>query len=787
MKLLLLKTFRDMKSAWAQSLALIIIVALGIASLVAMAGAYRDLSTSYQRTYDELHFADVSFSVQAAPEAVVDDVAAVASVRAAAPRLVVDSGYELPNGDPIRTRLMGVPPGQQPQVNALYIREGRFLADDDLAGVLVESHFADYYKLKPGDSVTPIIQGQKKTLTVVGIVASPEYLVVSASKQNFLPSPRTFAVLWVSLPQLQAWTNNQGKINNINVLVQADADREQVIQRVEAVLEPYHLSETVTQEEVPSNAALKLDLGGFEKSAYIMAFLMLFVAAMAVYAMLSRLIWSQRPQIGLMKALGYSDGAVQAHYLALSLAIAVLGAIAGVALGIPLGRATTIGYAHELGIPLVQSNVYADLILIGVAMSLLFAILAGISPARSSARMPPAAAMRVDASQIKANGHRNWIERWVRLPLWLRLPLRDVFRNPRRTATTMLGIIFSFVLVLIGLGMADSMSFGLQRNFEQIETWDAMVTFNTPQTAASLDKVRAIAGVRAAEPVIQLPAMLKAHGHEQEAFLIAIQPEDSLHVLQLPAGQTPQRALKDGHLVLTGHLVDVLALAPDDEVTISSFLGEHTYRYSQTTDELGGTLAYISFDEAQRQIGAPLQVFNILYLRMDMARVKAIKQALYHLPGVANVEIKADVQKDWQSMMGLFYAFVGVILVFAMIMAFALLFNSMTINVLERQRELATMRAIGASGWRIARLVLVETGILWAITLIPGLLLGWWANRAFVASFSGDLFTMLAYISPASFVWTAAGVLLTMLISTLPAIRHITHLNLAEVTKMMTS
>ncbi len=785
MRLLLRKTLRDMKSAWAQSVALIIIIALGIASLVSMAGAYRDLSSSYQRTYDELHFADVSFSVQAAPEDIVKEVARVPGVEAATGRLVIDSGYELPGGDPIRSRLIGVPPGKQPAVNALYVREGRFLKETDTNAVMVESHFADYYDLKVGDQVTPIIQGHKKPLTIVGIVSSPEYLVVSASKQDFLPSPRTFAVLFVSLPDLQSWMGLTGQINNINVLIQPKADRDAVIASIEPLLRPYRLIETTLAEDVPSHAALQLDLDGFKESAYIMAFLMLFVAAMAVYAMLSRLIWSQRPQIGLMKALGYSDRSVMGHYLTMALVIAVAGSILGVMAGLPLGYATTSLYAGELGIPLVQSNFHPDLVLIGVLLSILFSVLAALSPARTSAHMPPAFAMRMDASIMLTKGRQTWLERWLTPPLWLRLPLRDVFRIPRRTLTTAIGVALSFMLALVGLGMMDSMNYALDKNFQDIETWDMLVLFNSPQTEQTLAQVQKIEGVEKAEPVIQLPAKLQAHQIEQDAFLVAIQPENSMHVLQLPDNLSPQETLKDGNILLSPFLVKKLDLATGDEVDVSSFMGETTFRYRASVDEIGGGLAYISYDEAQKKIGAPTAMFNSLYLKVDPSRTVATKQALYHLPGVVNVQVKADVQKDWQALMGLFYAFVAVILIFAFLMAFALLFNSMTINVLERQREFATMRAIGASGWRIARFVVVETVLLWLITLVPGMLLGWWATVFLISTYNTEMFNLPAYISPYSYLWTSIGVLLIMLLSTLPAIRHINRLNLAEATKMI--
>ncbi|NOZ71662.1 MAG: ABC transporter permease [Chloroflexi bacterium] len=786
MNVLLRKTLRDMKSAWAQSTALVLIVALGVASLVSMAGAYRDLSTSYQHTYDKLHFADVSFTVQKAPAEVVNEIFALRGVWAVTGRLVIDSGYELPDGEPIRSRLIGVSPEHMPEVNALYIREGRFLTPQDKEAAVVEAHFADYYNLHVGDQVTPIINGHKKALTIVGIAASPEYLIVSASKQDILPSPRTFAVLFVSLPELQKMMGEEGQINNFNVLVIPGRDRETIISQAEAILAPYGLRETLPSEDVPSHAALQLDLDGFQESANIMAFLMLFVAAMAVYAMLSRLIWAQRPQIGLMKALGYSDRAVMGHYLAFSLLIAGLGSVLGIILGIPLAYAITTAYATELGIPLVQSKIYADLILTGVGMSLVFAILAGISPARASARMAPATAMRLDPATALTKGRISFLERWIRVPLWLRMPLRDVFRMPRRSLTTALGIIFSFVLLLMGLGMMDSMTYMLSRNFHTVELWDSTVLFNSPQTAATLAQVEQIKGVLAVEPNLQLPIRLQVHDQKQDAWLIAISPNSQMHALQLPQGLSPTAALAGDNIVLSSYLMEKLGLTAGDTVKVSSQLGSHEFTVSGETKELSGMLAYVSYDTVQKLSGLPQSIFNGLYLDIDSSQTKEVKRALYHIPGVASVQIKEDVEKDWQGMMGLFYAFISIIFIFAIVMAFALLFNAMTINVLEREREFATMRAIGTDGGRIARLIQLEIGLMWLATLIPGLLIGWWATARFLTTFSSELFTITIHITPFSFAVTALGILMTMVLSALPAIRHLNRLDLAQAIKMIT-
>jgi len=114
------------------------------------------------------------------------------------------------------------------------------------------------------------------------------------------------------------------------------------------------------------------------------------------------------------------------------------------------------------------------------------------------------------------------------------------------------------------------------------------------------------------------------------------------------------------------------------------------------------------------------------------------------------------------------------------------LFNAMTVNVLERQREFATMRAVGTGGRRIAGLMTTESVTLWLVTLVPGLLLGTWAAREMGAAFSSELFAFHIVIAPTTYLLTSLGILLTMIVAALPAIRRVNHLNLAEATKVLT-
>lgn len=791
MNMLLLKTLRDLRASLAQSVALVVIVTLGVASYVASIAAYRDLGTSYQRTYDQLHLADVTFSVQGAPESVADALRDTDGVLAVNARLVVDTGLELPEIDgeeqePIRARLIGMPADGYPGVNSILVLEGEYFTAGQADSVIMESHFAAYYKLGPGDSIMPILDGQRVTLQACGIAASPEYLIVSPSKQEIFPSFRSFGVFFVPQEALQEQLGLEGTVNNFAVLLEPEADSAAVVSDLQALLAPYGVMETTLQEGQPSNAALTADLEGFRELAYLMPMVILLVAAVSVYVMLGRQVRAQTPQIGLMKAIGYTDRAVLGHYMLYALVIGVLGAVLGALLGLPLGYAITKTYALELGIPIVAARFYPDLIVEGVLLSLVATVLAAIGPARGALRETPAEAIRMDPAIAAVKGRVSLFERIVHLPLWLRLPLRNVLRVRRRSLTTALGIVFAYVLFLMVWGLTDSMNYFFDNNYTEVERWDIAALYDAPQSQATLDEIRGWVGVEKVEALAQMPATLKANGYSEDILLTALEADETLHGFQFPEGVSTESALEDGQLVLSSGMLAKIGLQEGDHVTLETPWGSEDFTLGPPSEELMNAVAFVSLAELQEQLDSPVSFFNGFYLTVDDDHAKQIKLDLYQLPGAVSVLRKADLVADLQSYMVLFYAFAGVMLTFALLMSFALLFNAMTVSVLERRREFATMRSLGTGRRWIALLLSGENFILWVFTLIPGLLLGYLMALGMGSAFNTDLFTFKIVVAPISYITAAVGILVTMLLAALPAIRKVNQLNLAEATKVLT-
>ena len=791
MNLILLKTIRDLRGSAAQSVALIVIVMLGVASFAATVGAYRNLDTSYNRTYEDLYFADVTFAVRGAPQSVTNELRDLEGIKAVFGRLVIDTGMELSQRggetlDPIRARLIGLSSPERPLVNNVLVLEGRYFNSVDETAILLDTHFAEYFNLSAGDTVSPILNGTRFDFPVVGVVASPEYLMVSPSRQEIIPSPRSFGVFFLPLEALQEKLEAAGMVNDIALRLEEGADEAAVVKRVQEKLAPFGLTATTLRADQPSNYGLKADVEEFREVAYLLPTVILLVAAISVYVMLGRQVRTQTPQIGLMKALGYSNGTIMGHFLLYALVIGVIGSLAGVLLGLPLGKWITEMYAAELGIPIIETHFYPDLVLLGVVLSLVATIVAALAPSYSAARLLPAQAMRFDPAIAQVRGRRSVLEKIVRLPLMLRLPLRSVFRVRRRTLTTALGVIFAYILIMMVWGLLDSLEYFFTENYEIIERWDQSVSFATIQPPTTRETILEWDGVKAVEPILQVPATIKVGSTSEDILLTAFDPGQKMHILQLPEGMTANEALGDGQLVITTGLANMLGVSEGDRVTLETPFGNQEFMLGSTSDEIMNAVGYLSINEAQERLQTPTIPYNGLYLTIDNSLSSQIKIDLYHLPDAAAVQRKSDLVSDMRGFMGLFYLLIGIMMAVAVTMAFALLFNAMTVSVLERKREFATMRSIGSGTGRIAMLLFTENIILWLVTLPLGLLMGHWMALQVGTAFSADLFTFNIVVAPTTYIFTAVAILLTMLLATLPAIRRINQLNLAEATKVLT-
>ncbi|MES0328763.1 MAG: FtsX-like permease family protein [Dehalococcoidales bacterium] len=776
------KLFRDLGASRGLFLAVASVIFLGVTFFGASFMAFQNLSDSYDFTYEELRFADFTVKVIEAPSQTVASLEAIPGVAAVTGRLNTDIRltFTADGTKSLLARVISLPSGNRPAVNDVKVEEGSYLPADDENALLVEKSFAEHHGLKPGDTLLLGPGGQEISFTVAGIVTSPEYIWPAKSRQEILASPETFGVVFVAddaVPQLLG----RPLINEFAITVTAAADSDAVIVAVEEELAPYQVLDLVTREDQPSNAALSLDLQEFGELAEVFPLLFLTMGALATYILLTRIVYNQRTQIGLMRAVGYPRRRILAHYLSFSLVIGLAGSVAGVIAGLLLSGAVTKLYISILGLPFTQTEIHWLALEEGIFIGLLPTLIAGILPALAASRLNPATAMRTPPPPT---GRKLLLERVFPFfrglsTIW-KIPLRNIFRKRGRSLYTIIGVAVGVSLILVSASFLDSLESLLSLQYDKIQKYDAQVLFASPQPARLADTVQGWDEVNEAQPVLYVPTRLEHGGSTYSTQTVGLLAESDLFGLYLSSGERV-RVGPEGILLAEG-LKAVLDINTGDTVTLRSSAGTLDLAVAGFVKQPMGSLGYISLEQAQQLAGGQ-DVIGGLMLAVEPQYLDTIREKAFEIPATGSVELTRETQQQIDELLGFFGAFMWVMLGFGAALALAIVFTTVTVNILERRREVATMRTLGESKGKIVAMLTTENLLLGALGLIPGLPLGYGLAAYFFTLFQTDIFSFELVIFTRTYLLAIGLVILIVLLSQIPGIRQLNRIDLARVIK----
>lgn len=789
-KTLLLKTWRDIATRKAQFLALIVLVALGISSYVGFISSSKNLDASLDRANSKTKLADVNVQVVMSPKTESDKLARIDGVKAVQGRQIIDTGLELTKDERAQARVIGVPSDARPSVNDVLVLKGRYLKETDEDACLLQNKFAEDTGKGVGDFLTIRADGAKVHLKIVGIVATPEYFMLRRSKADFT-APKEFAVLFMDQERMEGLFGRGPTYNDYSMLLEDGADRSEVIDAAEKRLEPYRIITTVEQKDQPSNFGMREEIRQNQEYGSLMPIIILIISALTLAISLSRLVQSQRGEIGLSKALGYRDWQILVHYLLFSLIIALAGSLIGFALGQIFAVWETGLYIDILNIPILESRIYPDVIVNAIVLSVVSCVIAGIAPAIRSARMLPAVAMRFDPSVAASKGRISMFERlfgWM-LPktFTVRLPFRDVTRARRRSVYTVLGIAFALILTVATWSMFDSMDSMLDYVFNKSWNYDLMAVFRQDIPADRLRTVEDMDGVSKVQGALIVPAKFTANGAEHEGAITTVEPDASFTDFDVIKGDAPRGVFEGDGVVISETLADKLKTDIGDMISVKTPYIRKTIKLEvrAVTKELWGMSVYTGIKQGTKLKGLDGKAYNALYVDAAASQATDIKKALYELPGAAMVQVKADLKKMITDMLGFMYVFGAIFFGFAFTMAFIVIYNTFTANVIERTREIATMMTIGEDRWHLALMVTLENLLLAVVGIPLGLYLGLRTAQYMYASLSTEAYKLDAIVYPMSYVWITASIIGVLILSEIPPIRRIFKLDLAAATKTM--
>src|SRR5579883_28681 len=233
------KLLRDLLHMSGQMAAVTLVLACGLATYVTMRSSYVSLDVARSDYYSRYRFADLFAHVKRAPDALSAAISAIPGVGGVQTRVVMDVTLDVPGLDePATGRLISIPERRTPMLNALYLREGRYIESRQRGEVLISEAFASANRLRVGDFVDAVLNGKWERLRIVGIAMSPEYLYEIRPSEVF-PDNRRFGVLWMSQDALGPAFNMKDAFNDVSIALTRAADEREVIARLDRLLDRY--------------------------------------------------------------------------------------------------------------------------------------------------------------------------------------------------------------------------------------------------------------------------------------------------------------------------------------------------------------------------------------------------------------------------------------------------------------------------------------------------------------------------------------------------------------------
>lgn len=752
MQALTTKLFREIKHLRGQLFAIVIVIACGIANFVTFRSVESSLILTQAAYYDESQFADVFLTARRVPESVRERILAVPGVALVETRVVSELMLDLPGvAEPASGTILSVPETHQPLLNKLHLKSGRWIDERRDDEVIISTAFAQANEYEPGAQFNAVINGRWRRLTVVGTALQPEYILEMRPGTMLIDNKR-YGILWMGRKALAAAFDMGGAFNSAVIKLEPGADVRRVKDELDLILKPYGSIGAIDRSEQTSHRFLSDEIKQVRVQSFIVPTIFLGVAIFLLNIALLRLVGTQRVSIAILKSFGYSDIQIGMHYIGFALVAVIAGSILGLIGGQYLGVAMTELYARFYRFPMLRFDMPNGVIAGSMLLSALAAVLGAIGAVRTVIKLPPAEAMRPEAPKSFKPGVLERIPLFRRLDPIMAMIWRNIERRPAKSAIGVLMIGLAMAILVIGRSMFDMFDTLMDVQFNSAMRSDAVVAFAQNRSSNVVYDLQHLPGVLSVETFRAVPVDLVNGQHTKRLAITSINERADLNRVVDMHGRPIAVAAKG--LTLTDYLAEDLHLSIGDTVTVKLLEGDRRevrILLAGTVSEMFGVQAYMASSALYALMREQGSVSGA-YVLLDEKQMDAFSKKVKSTPAVASVLVrKTAIQsfdENYRENMDIstFY-----MVLFAVIIAFGVVYNSARIALSERATELASLRILGLTNMEITIILLGEQVILTLLAVPVGAVIGGLVVLWLPSAFASELMRFPAMLTMRNF------------------------------------
>ena len=569
----------------------------------------------------------------------------------------------------------------------------------------------------------------------------------------------------------QEFDDAQAEFDEKSVSAQADIDEaKQKVADAEEELADLSVPEwyVLDRESIQSYVEYGMDTDRIGAIGQVFPAIFFLVAALVSLTTMTRMVEEERLQIGTMKALGYTQSAIAAKYIGYALSASVLGGVLGILLGsrvLPyiIQSAYNILYVN---MSVLVTPIQWGLSAAAMAIAVLCTVLATYAACYAEFRAAPAELMRPAAP---AQGKRVLLERvtflWKRMSFSQKATFRNLFRYKKRFFMTIFGIGACMGLLLVAFGLRNSISEIVDKQYTTVWTYDTSVSVDSdhPEKLQKVEQtLDETAGVAEHLTVKQNNIDAENAGVTKSVYLFVPEETDNLDdFVRLNSRTTKAHyELDDEGVIITEKLARLLDVKAGGEITLKHDETEaKTVKVAAVAENYLYHYVYMTPALYQKTFGEAPD-YSAVFLRTDNTDEEALGRTLLSIDGVTGVSFVSDLQSQVANMMKSLDMVVLVLVISAGMLAFIVLYNLNNISIIERRRELATLKVLGFYDSEVAGYVYRENVWLTCIGMALGMGIGFFLHKFIIRTCEVDMIMFGQNIRFMSYVWS---MLLTLL------------------------
>ncbi|GMK38875.1 permease [Paenibacillus sp. CCS19] len=706
------KSLRDMLQAKGQFIAFVLIIAVGAFFYAGLVTYSSNLSAYAEDYFQEHQLSDLYVSYDQLSTADVAALRSVDGIRQIEGRYTLDATQTW-DGYKATLAIHSIPADNR--INTPTLLVGRLPSNKQ--EIILDSHYAAEHQYTVGDQIRMSAGERRFTFTISGLCENVEHAKLSDTQDHQIYGAAYIAE--AAIPVISGGSS----FNEVMIIAEDDYDLEELGQAVEEQSNRMDLPslDIMTKEQTFNYSQISATIYNNKLMSRVIPFVLFVIEAIILFLAMSRMIDSQRKQVGIMKALGVRNRSIMLHYMNYPILVSIMGSVVGCVLAavlfVPMIRESN---ARAYSLPGIAFSMSLYSVLPPLLLSAAFGMLACYFSSRSILKEHAAQAMRPKPPKKMK---KLVIERipglWQSISYSYKLIVRNIALNKQKALASSIGVVVSTVLLITAFGTQTAL-LKVASQTEEVFTYDLRIDY---KMGTSPDKASLPSGITSSYELSSNPVVLLQENEKENATLIVTEPGNRL-IHYFDADNREMSLMNDGVLVPqsyadyyqieVGDIIKLKFTAPAmNNRTVEMKVAGLSTQYSNPS--FYGTPAYL------KSLGIDYRPTSLLVQVDNAEKLESVRTFFEHNPNVDTIADQQDLQKSAQYIVKQNNFVFIMFIVSAIILSFGAIYTISSINIYERHRELATLKVLGYQRGKIYRLIFLENVALTVFAAIVAL------------------------------------------------------------------